>query len=123
MTPFLILLFAGGCGEERPYTTVEVSGRVTLDGEPLAGAHLTFQPNTKVSRGPGSFGLTDEEGRYRLETTAGDTGAVVGRHRVSITAKDGPPLPRRYNHDSELSVDIVAKGPQTADFPLVGDVE
>ena len=34
-----------GCSEgSKPYKTAPVSGVVTLDGQPLAAAHVTFMP-------------------------------------------------------------------------------
>jgi hypothetical protein len=34
--------------------------------------------------GPRSFGITDAEGRFRLQTDAGEDGAVIGKHRVVL---------------------------------------
>lgn len=72
-------LLCAGC-EQRRYVTVPVSGRITLDGKPTEGVHVSFQPQ---GGGPASVGLTDKEGRYQLRRI--DTqqpGALVGTHRV-----------------------------------------
>lgn len=93
-----------GCGDAG-YGEVPVSGKVTLNGEPLAGAHLTFQPVAKDSSGfaPGSFGRTDDEGNFSLRTVWPDAdGAIPGRHRVQISFEDPskrPPevrIPQEY---------------------------
>ena len=81
----LSLALCVGCGSD----VVPVSGRVTLDGQPLAGAVVTFQPFS--GRDPshaisGSVGRTNEEGRFSLRLVEPDIpGASVGEHTVSIT--------------------------------------
>ena len=92
-----------------------------MDGQPLADADVTFQPE-----GPGraSVGTTDSQGRYELNYTNDVRGALVGPHRVMITtARDGDDsvaptpekLPDRYHHNSEIKVEVAA-GSNTFDF-------
>ena len=84
----LLLVLAGGCGGGG--AVAPVSGRVTLGGQPLAGAVVTFQPE-RAADAPalqvaGSVGKTDAEGRFELRLIAPDkAGAAVGQHRVSIS--------------------------------------
>src|SRR5437870_614360 len=63
-----------------------VSGKVTLDGKPLANAHVSFQPvasGGKEPSGGGSYADTDADGNYSLLLVEGDkSGAVVAKHRV-----------------------------------------
>src|SRR4051812_19172027 len=73
---------------------VPVSGRVTLDDKPLAGAVVTFQPRAggDAAKSPtsGSVGRTDQDGRYNLRLIAPDQpGAAVGEHTVTISAAKG----------------------------------
>ena len=63
-----------------------VHGRVTLDGKPLAGAKVRFYP---VS-GRGSVGTTDDQGEFELLYIRNQNGAVVGKHRVTISTKKLP---------------------------------
>ena len=97
----LMLVGCGGAG----YGEVGVSGVVTYNGEPLAHAHLSFQPvsTDESGFGPGSFGRTDEAGRFELRTVWPDApGAIPGEHRVTISFEDpskrprGVVLPREY---------------------------
>lgn len=73
-----------GCGKapKGGPETVKVSGAVTLDGEPVAGAHVTFSPKTA---GPPAFGMTDEQGRFSLQTFEPGDGAIAGKYLVTVT--------------------------------------
>jgi len=121
---------AAGCSGQR---VVPVSGRVTLNGQPLANVHVSFQP---LSAGPdhdpgsGSYAITDNDGRYTLKLVHGDTpGAVVGKHRVEITPRNSDDdadrhgkgavtgVPARYNRNSDLTFEVTGVTDK-ADFPL-----
>jgi hypothetical protein len=117
-----------------------VSGRVTLDGQPLAGAHISFQPQgggdsvSASSAGSGSYAVTAADGTYSLRLAQGDRpGAVVGKHRVEINMRNEsdddsdrhgkpPPLarviPARYNLRTELTCDVPPNGKSDANFEL-----
>jgi hypothetical protein len=75
-----------GCGRSHPPPVVPVSGRITLDGNPLVNADVGFSP-TADAKFPFSYARTDQQGRYTLhlgqETDA--EGAVVGEHRVLVS--------------------------------------
>src|SRR5262245_52624927 len=116
----VLLGLAAGCGGGSPFAPV--SGRVTLKGQPLAGARVAFQPadTGKLELAPGSVGTTDEDGRYTLKvvSTAGRSGALVGRHHVVISKSNLPAgpskeetsgpgakelVPAKYNAKSDLT--------------------
>ena len=59
----------------------EVSGTVTLDGAPVAGAEVTFVPGS----GSPSVGKTDGEGHYTLAYVQETSGAEIGKHTVQIS--------------------------------------
>ena len=61
--------------------TASVSGTVTLDGQPLEGAMVSFVP----SQGRASNGKTDADGNFTLHYTGAIEGAVLGTHRVMIS--------------------------------------
>ncbi len=125
----LVLLLAG-CGG--PHHLARVSGRVTLNGQPLPKAAVVFQPigAANADPGPGSGGFTDADGRYSLTLTGKTTpGAVVGKHKVRITlvpddnsADDTPKrtkrLPPKYNRETTLEFDVRPGGTDKADFDL-----
>ena len=131
----LLLTLPVGCGSEFPLA--DVSGVVTLDGEPLSNATVFFQPVQSSSNpvvGPPSIGVTDESGRYSVSTHKLGSGAVVGTHEVSISTfetrmKDPENsdalevvsqerVPQRYRAPSELNFEVTSRGTDSADFSL-----
>lgn len=112
-----LMFLLTGCGGQR---FGEVSGKVTLDGEPLAGATVEFSP---VGGSP-AYGVTDEQGRYKLDFSSDQNGAPVGQHRVRITSfNEGKPrikerVPLKYNRQSKLTRDV-AGGKQEFNFDLL----
>jgi|KBSSwiStaDraftv2_1062776.scaffolds.fasta_scaffold1411791_1 hypothetical protein len=132
-----ILLLAslglGGCAadEYRALNLVDVSGTVTLDGKPLAGAKVSFFGEDKRD----AIGVTDANGRYTLMYDSKKAGATQGPKVVRITQADvnveganpdpptsgegavKEPIPARYNRNSELKADVTPSS-KTFDFPL-----
>jgi hypothetical protein len=92
----------------------EVTGTVTLDGNPLEAATVTFAP----AKGRPSIGMTDSLGSFTLDYAAGYGGAVVGSHTVRISTEryventDGTTdffketIPAAYNTESTLAADV-----------------
>jgi hypothetical protein len=76
-----------GCGG--PDNIGRVSGRVTLDGQPLPDALVQFSP---VNPGVPSNGTTDRDGKYELYYTREHKGAEIGEHLVKVsTYRPGDP--------------------------------
>ena len=97
----LFMVFVAGCGGGE-FQVSSVSGTVTFDDQPLAGAEVIFAPTVEedaINVGPASIGTTDAEGRYSLTTIRGQQGAVVTKHRVSVAFKaiNGAEFARRLN--------------------------
>ena len=72
-----------GCtepGVERP-ETFAVTGIVTLDGNPVEGATVTFVP---AAGDRSAAGMTDASGKYALTTFEGGDGAGPGEYGVKI---------------------------------------
>jgi len=134
--PLLACLLLPGCGAP-DYEVVPVSGRVTLDGDALEDVEVTFQPMAvkaaNPNPGPGSYGLTDADGRYSLKTVEpAQDGAVVAEHVVYLSIKyaDGGSgdeiifretvLPRCCR-DGTMKYEVVPGGTDHADFALTSD--
>src|SRR5690348_15151626 len=85
-----VLLTAAGCREKAGY--VSVSGVVKLNGQPYPNAAVFFQPvgsKDNPNPGRGSYGVTDENGRFFLKTDDGFSGAVAGQHQIKIVTHQG----------------------------------
>jgi hypothetical protein len=130
----VLALLATGCGDSDPYSYARVSGRVKLNNQPLANATVSFQPISAgtATPGPGSSGITDNEGRYTLEVVGKNIrGAVVGKHKVRIDLPRAPEdpsddrpkknkhLPAKYSgKNTTLEFDVPAGGSDAANFDL-----
>lgn len=136
-TGLLLSVVTLGCSSDDKagvHPTVPGSGTIQLDGQPLAGAAVTFIP-TGSTGGEESQGVTDDAGRYTLKTLHGVDGVAVGTHRVVVSKMvnaDGSDLkldpdtplvtavadgakeliPSRYHsmEKSELSATVPAEG-------------
>jgi len=140
----LLALVVIGCNDGRP-KFVPVSGRVLVDGKPVANLMVTFQPiatEQNKDPGPGSAGITDADGRFTLKVSSqqySSNGAVVGKHKVrigtilpgegqatdpSIGSPDDAPLagreliPPQYNQDTILTFEVPPKGTDQANFDI-----
>jgi hypothetical protein len=125
------MLVVGCSGRPRNFAK-KVTGKVTLGGQPLAGALVTFTP---VDGGSPSFGRTDENGQYNLiwAQVRGRKieGAQIGEHIVTITTyQEGDPdadppvpavpekVPLKYRQQDGQLKATVQKGTNNIDFNL-----
>ncbi|MEM7782572.1 MAG: hypothetical protein AAF623_04400 [Planctomycetota bacterium] len=113
----LVILTWVGCSNSPEPRTFPVSGIVTLDGVPLKGVAVMFQPEQGGSFG---IGISDSAGRFKITTFELDDGAIPGNHGVIIqkdTASfdatsegnnDGQKIPPRYGkaETSGLQVEV-----------------
>lgn len=79
----LLAVVCAGCGGSGP-KLFPVSGTVTYDGKPLAGASILFIPQG----GRPSIGTTDASGKYTI-STIGKPGAPAGLYGVTISKTSG----------------------------------
>jgi hypothetical protein len=120
----VLALAAAGCGGSGGGPPLgKVSGVVTLDGQPLADATVTFTPAV----GRPSQGVTGSDGRYTLAYTADQQGAMVGEHVVRISTEGyvertggaveqmKERVPLQYNAQSTLTATVKAG---TNDLPF-----
>lgn len=77
-----LLVGAAGCGGG----LVPVTGLVTLDGEPVAGALVLFVP--EEDRGRPAQGVTAADGTFSLSTGM-EPGAARGAYKVLVTKTTG----------------------------------
>lgn len=120
------LLLTAGCTPS--IKSVPVSGRVTLNGQPLADVALNFSPVTGNDNAFAAYGKTDKDGRYTLRLVENNPpGATAGKNRVTLNESTGAPesdgggpaitfkLPPTAR-DGTMSFEVPATGTESADF-------
>lgn len=108
-----------GCNSDLP-KTVPVTGTVTLDGQPLAGATVNLISD---ERSIAAGGVTDDAGNFTLKTTAGDQmveGAVVGTHKVAVTktTSSGPAVELDLEAQKKVMEQMTLNPAITSDFKV-----
>jgi hypothetical protein len=85
-----------GCGKPSGVSFAPVTGRVVVNGQPLAAGTIHFFPDeSKGTKGPMSTGALQSDGSYTLRGPGLNVGAMVGNHRVYLTLplQDQMPTP------------------------------
>ena len=102
---FLILAVAGGCNDNPD--VAPVSGVVMMDGKPLAGGRIMFEPIADGEDklvGKSAFGQIAEDGTFTLSTYGDQDGAVVGSHHPVVFGD-------RQEEDRSLNPKGIRTGP------------
>ena len=84
----LVTLFlATGCGDK--FKTYPVTGTVTYQGKPVAGATISFNPKVQ-GQGDDGYARTDQDGVYKLQTQLGkpEGGTTPGEYYVRVTKSE-----------------------------------
>lgn len=102
-----------------------VSGKVTLDGEPLKSGTVVFYP--AAGSGAAAYGSVQADGSYTLDTGASG-GLAAGEYVVTVVATTGPQpgflfgkmlTPERYGNVKTTDLKFtVKKGGNKIDLPL-----
>ncbi len=112
-----------GCSAEK-FKTAEVTGIVTLEGKPIRGVSLEFEPaRTGAEIPPTAYGSSDAVGRYRLTRVGGKggrPGAVIGMNTVRVSAPEGSSVKVHAHYADEGAFQFEVKaGPNVFDIDLV----
>jgi hypothetical protein len=102
----LCLVFTVGCGSDSG--TIPVHGAVTLDGKPLSGGVITFQPvnvNPKVPNHTAQ-GTIMPDGTYSMSSFQANDGVLPGEYVVTVSP---PPAPEAF--DQFAKAQAAAHGP------------
>jgi hypothetical protein len=122
---FVALVSLAGCGPR----LVPVSGTVTMDNKPVAGATVIF---TSEDGKYTSNGLTDESGNFSLKSPAGE-GAYPGNYKVTVTKypkieTDMSPASKEYAKQMTKEAEVgkaagapkIPKGSKMPPMPMPG---
>jgi hypothetical protein len=102
-----------GCSSSPRPPTYPVTGTVTLQGKPLAGAAITFVP---TGDGEAASAITDSDGKYALTTWEAGDGARPGEYRVKVSkqelaAVDPSKLVQNLSIEEEQKIYVESKKP------------
>ena len=99
--PLLFVEFVG-CGPSGP-KTYPVTGKVTIDGKPLANCRIDFLPVDSANQA--ASGQIGADGTYTLYTgTTGAPGAMPGKYKVVLTPEAGDDASYMGGEESENDV-------------------
>jgi len=126
----LVVALAAGCTRKGGLETAPVSGKVTYRGKAVPTGTVMFVPD----EGPAATGEIGSDGAYKLTTYTTNDGAVLGKHKVTVTALQGmgdalpeqrsptpPPLvPAKYlsGETSGLTAEVKAVPNNEVNFDL-----
>lgn len=78
----LLLPICGCGGNDDQMQCAQVTGKVTLDGEPVPAATILFRPDSgRAGRGKVENGIIVESSTYGI-----NDGIVLGKHKIAIQA-------------------------------------
>lgn len=103
-----LALLAAGCGGDDEFKkarpkTVNATGTIFYNGEPLAGATILLEPSNPDGRA--AISRSGKNGEFSPDAFPPDPGAVPGTYRVSVT-KRVPSAQQTLSEDSH-DVDVV----------------
>lgn len=117
-----LMCFVGCSGD----SMAPVNGVVTVDGKPVSGLEVNFEPTGDTTGRTSAMGYTQQDGSYALVYPGYKTGAPLGEYIVRISGgeslDDGTTMrvPPQYNRDSDLEA-TVTSGTNTFDFELTSE--
>ncbi|QDT45535.1 hypothetical protein Pan241w_56600 [Gimesia alba] len=127
---FFLFSVLAGCGKNADGPKlITVSGKITLNGEPLPEGDIIFRP----ADGQGhAYAGKIQAGTYSIETEVGKKKVEIKSMRdvPGKTTEDNPGevvnvreqiVPTKYNSESTLEIAINEGGADSADFTLEGD--
>ncbi|WP_145306918.1 carboxypeptidase regulatory-like domain-containing protein [Gimesia fumaroli] len=107
-----------GCSDRAPDMPElgQVHGTVKLDGKPLSGVSILFEPE----KGRTSRAKSNTEGVYEASYLIDETGVKLGPCSVRVEwgiDESGPVIPAKYGSKSELKLDV-KPGDNTFDIEM-----
>ncbi len=100
-------LVLSGCGGTS-LGTVPVQGTVTIDGNPVEGVTIVFNPDDAGGRA--ASGRTDASGNYTLTTEINGDGALPGGYKITVSkveVEEDDTLPEQVDPNDEGSMDAI----------------
>ena len=100
----LVAVCFSGCGPKYPNekAVYKVQGTVTVDGAPVAGIQISFNPISDEKRPTTAQGTTDAEGKMIISTYAEGDGAPEGEYVVTFSWQEYNMMARSYSGPDKL---------------------
>ena len=140
------MLVLSGCGQRGLKGLVPAEGMVTLNGEPVEGASISFAPQSGVPDARSAAAMTDKNGKFVATIFNYGDGMQPGEYQVFVTKTTGTGgesspedknrrgtddrrvvnhLPPKYNEKttSGLTVSIPPAGNKNIELKLEGEVD
>lgn len=112
MLTVTLCMILSGCGESLP-PTAPVKGKVTLNGQPLPNASVNFYPE----EGKVANGVTDDAGNFTLSTFDPNDGAIIGKHKATVTIVNTAEIPEEIPDDYDYTASGSAEKSNTPNIP------
>ncbi len=126
----LVTLLCQGCYSSSQGPDATGTGIVLMDGSPLAKVLVQFEPVDPAGRG--SFGTTDDSGKFQLRFNSEHLGIQSGEYTVVIKSSGGSDnpddktnsvsIPARYNTKTTLK-ETINPGKNTFEFQLTSNAK
>jgi hypothetical protein len=89
VTLLLIAVTLAGCSRQPAYKLVPAKGVVKIKGKPAANIMINSMPDIMAgNNGPTSNAVTNINGEFELKTNDQKSGAVAGRHIITLFDMD-----------------------------------
>ena len=104
-----------GCSNSSRPPTYPVTGTVTMQGKPVAGAVITFVPTS--NEGEAASAISDSDGKYALTTWRPGDGARPGEYRVKVSKQeqqtvDPSKMVKNLSIEEEQKIYVESKKPR-----------
>lgn len=128
----MLTSLTSGCGKSEPERLAvhPVTGHITFQGQPAAGAFVVFHSKTEKDKFPPPTAQADKQGNFTLGTYSRDDGAPAGEYAVTVVLRkpvekdgefeQGPNLlPPQYSKPATTKLNIrVADGANTVPLKI-----
>ncbi|MCU0961870.1 MAG: DUF4198 domain-containing protein [Pirellulaceae bacterium] len=89
-------MFLTGCGGGGDHPVAYTTGQVLCEGKPVPHVIVFFEPlaqSKSALAGKQGIGRADGDGKFVISTYGKDDGAVIGKHRVRVSAPNSESHP------------------------------
>ncbi|MDR2115742.1 MAG: carboxypeptidase-like regulatory domain-containing protein [Planctomycetaceae bacterium] len=102
-----VVVLSIGCFQNNTIDTEAVTGTITLSGQPLEGASVSFSPKV-AGQGTPASAVTDAQGKYVLQTPLGaaQAGTSQGEYIVLIRKYSPKPTGQKLKDDRGNETEI-----------------